>query len=402
MPAPIRFRPPPLVLSPEIRWMLLRAFGPLDVPFPEAIAPAAALALARRFEMSARIAARQGRERLAAELGGSSGDETAAAFAHDRRRAAAAGLRLMGEAGRVAALAAGLGIPLAFLKFAALEAAGMLAAGSRGACDVDLLAPGERARELWSALVAAGFRASGLPEAEHQLPALVWPQGGAVEIHLTLPGVRLGGPEDRSARYETLAAAGMLRPLPAFPGRCAAPPPEVLAAHVLVHGIGQHGFWPASYPLFKMVADLADLRELGELGALTDRALGWVARDVSPAEAAAVRRLVERLAAGEDPVSWPPGTGEETLLRHLLAGRLDAGYERALRLGLFQPQPSDRPRPLQLARTLLGAVFLSRAQIDAVYGPPRSALGYLGRRIARPFDLGWRLVRYGWAWFRRP
>jgi hypothetical protein len=395
MPAPIRFQPPPLVLSSEIRWMLLRAFGPLDAPFPGTVEPTAALALARRFEMSARIATRQGRERLAAELGGSSGEATAAAFVHDRRSAAAVGLRLMGEAGRVAAVAAALGIPLAFLKFAALEAAGMLAAGSRGACDIDLLAPGSQARELWSALVAAGFRGSGLPEAEHQLPALAWPEGGAVEIHLTLSGVRLGGAEDRSAGYETLAAAGMLRPLPAFPGRCAAPPPEVLAAHVLVHGIGQHGFWPASYPLFKMVADLIDL---GELDALTDRALGWVARDVSPAEAAAVRRLVARLAAGEDPVSWPSAaTGEETLLRHILAGRLDPGYERALRLGLFRPQPSDRPRPLQLARTVLGAVFLSRAQIDAIYGPPRTPLGYLGRRIARPFDLGWRLGRYAWA-----
>jgi hypothetical protein len=397
MSAPLRFQPPPLVLSSEIRWMLLRAFGPPGAPFLETVEPAAALALARRFEISARIAARQGRERLAAELGDPAGDP-AAAFAHDRRAAAAAGLRLMGEAGRVAAVAAGLGIPLAFLKFAALEAAGVLAAGSRGACDVDLLAPEDRARELWQALVAAGFRASGLPEAEHQLPALVWPQGGAVEVHRTLPGVRLAGPAARSARYETLEAAGMLRPLPAFPGRCAAPPPEVLAAHVLVHGIGQHGFWPASYPLFKMVADLSDLRELGGLGALTDRALGWVARDVSPAEAAAVRGLVARLTAGEDPREWEGG--EETLLRHLLAGRLDAGYERALRLGLFHPQPSDRPRPLQLARTLLGAVFLSKAQIDAVYGPPRSALGYLGRRLARPFDLGWRLGRYGWARLR--
>ena len=374
--------------------MLLRAFGPVGAPFPGTVDPAAALALARRFEVSARIAARQGRERLAGELG-----EETAAFAHDRRAAAAVGLRLMGEAGRVAAVAAELGIPLAFLKFAALEAAGVLAAGSRGACDVDLLAPEDRARELWQALVAAGFRSSGLPEAEHQLPALVWPEGGAVEIHRTLPGVRLAGPADRSARYATLEAAGLLHPLPAFPGRCAAPPPEVLAAHVLVHGIGQHGFWPASYPLFKMVADLADL---GELDALTGRALGWVARDVSPAEAAAVRGLVARLAAGEDPASWPAAAAdEETLLRHLLAGRLDPGYERALRLGLFRPQPSDRPRPLQLARTLLGALFLSRAQIDAVYGPPRTALGYLGRRLARPFDLGWRLGRYGWAWLRR-
>jgi hypothetical protein len=388
MSAPIRFRPPPLALSPEIRWMLLRAFGPAGAPAPApatAAEPAAALALARRFEVSARIAARQGRERLAAEMG----EEAAAGFAHDRRAAAATGMRLMGEVRRVAATAAALGIPLALLKFAALEGTGLLAPGSRDACDVDLLAPGPRARELWDALVAAGFRGSGLPAAEHQLPALAWPEGGAVEIHLHLPGVRLEG--RAAARHETLARLGLLRPLPELPG-CAAPRPEVLAAHVLVHGLGQHGWWPASYSLLKMVADLLDLEAVAP-DPLGGRALAWVARDVPPAETAAVRRLTGRLAVGEDPAGWP--APEETLLRHMLAGRLDAEYEQALRLGLFQSQPSERPRPVQLARTVLAATLLSDAQVAAIYGPPRHRLGYLGRRLARPFDLLWRLAVYG-------
>jgi hypothetical protein len=393
MPASIRFRPPPLAISPEIRWMLLRAFGPVGLaeapaPAPE---PAAALALARRFEVSARIAARQGRERLAAEMG----EEAAAGFAHDRRAAAAVGMRLMGEVRRVAATAAALDIPLALLKFAALEATGLLAPGSRDACDVDLLAPGPRARELWEALVAAGFRGSGLPQAEHQLPALVWPEGGAVEIHLHLPGVRLE--ERAAARHETLARLGMLHPLPELPGRCAAPPPEVLAAHVLVHGLGQHGWWPGSYSLLKMVADLLDLGAAAP-DPLGGRALAWVARDVSPVETAAVRRLTGRLAAGEDPTGWQGP--EETLLRHMLAGRLDAGYEQSLRLGLFRPQPSERARPVQLARAVLAATLLSDAQVAAVYGVPRRRLGYLGRRLARPFDLLWRLAVYGVRWAR--
>lgn len=386
MPPTLRFRPPSLALSPEIRWMLLRAFGPAGAAFPDPVDPVAALALARSFEVSARIAARQGRERLAAELGA----EAAEGFARDRRAAAAIGLRLMGELRRVAEVSAALGVPLVPLKFAALEGTGFLAAGSRGACDLDLLTPGERVRELWEALAAGGWHSSGLPEAEHQLPALVRPQGGAVEIHRHLPGVRLEG--GASADHATLERLGMLRPLPDLPGRCAAPPPEVLAAHALVHGLGQHGYWPDSYPLLKMVADLIDLDALG------DRALSWVARDVPPPEAAAARRLVRRLAAGEDPAGW---TGdEEVLLRHILAGRLDPGYEQALRLGLFRPQPSERSRPVQLARTLLGAVFLSDAQIAAIYGKPRSRLGYLGRRLARPFDLLRRLGSYGARWAR--
>lgn len=371
--------------------MLLRAFGPAGTPFPGAVDPAAALATARRFEVSARIAVRQGRERLAAELGG----EASTGFARDRARAAAVGMRLMEEVRRVAGVAAALGLPLACLKFAALEGMGLLAAGSRGACDVDLLVPGERAGELWRALLAEGFQGSGLPEAEHQLPALLRPQGGVVEIHRHLPGVRL---EDAaSATFETLDRGGLLRPLPDLPGRCMAPVPEVQAAHVLVHGLGQHGYWPSSYSLLKMVADLLDLGAV-DREALSDRAVAWVARDVSAAEAAAVRGLLGRLAAGEDPAGWQGA--EEELLRHILAGRLDPEYAAALRLGLFRPQPSERSRPVQLARAVLGAVFLSDAQIEAVYGPPCGRLGYLGRRLARPFDLLRRLGSYGARWAR--
>jgi hypothetical protein len=388
-PRPLRFRPPGLALSPEIRWMLLRAFGPAGAPAAAPADPAAALALARRFEVSARIAVRQGLQALTAELG----EGAAAGFARDRARAAAVGLRLMEEVRRVAGVAAPLGIPLACLKFAALEATGMLAAGSRGACDVDLLAPEERAGELWRALVAAGFRASGLPEAEHQLPALAGPRGAVVEIHRHLPGVRLEGAA--SATFAALEAAGLLRPLPDLPGRCAAPVPEVQAAHVLVHGLGQHGYWPSSYSLLKMVGDLIDL---GVAEGAVPGWAAWISRDVSPAEIAAAGGLVRRLAAGEDPTGWQGP--EEELLRHILAGRLDPAYESALRLGLFRPQPSERSRPVQLARAVLGALFLSDAQIAAVYGPPRNRFGTLGRRLARPFDLLWRLGRYGARWAR--
>ncbi|MFP5285889.1 MAG: nucleotidyltransferase family protein [Thermoanaerobaculia bacterium] len=387
-PSPVRFRPPRVAVSPEVRWMLLRAFGPAGSPFPQSVGPPEALALARRFELSARIAARQGREALARELG----EEAAAGFARDRVAVTASGLRLLATAREVAGVADRLGLPVAFLKFVALEGAGLDAAVRRAACDVDVLAPAGRVQELQDALVAAGFQASGLPEGEHQLPALQHPSGGVVEVHRLILGVRPEG--SLSATFETLEGHGLLAPLPGLPGRCSIPVPEVQAAHVQVHGLGQHGWWPASYSLLKMVADLLDLTSTGKECVLTARALSWVEGDVPPAEAETVRRLCDRLAAGDDPASGWDGP-EEVLLLHILAGRLDPEYEKSLRLGLFHSQPTDRPPALRLARRIWDALFLTRAQVDAVYGKPRHPLGYLGRQLARPFDLIARLGTYG-------
>ena len=365
--------------------MLLRAFGPVGAPTP-AFDAQAALAAARRFEMSPRIASRQGKDRLVAELG----TEGAFGFQRDQTAATAQGLRLQGVVQDFAAVAAGLGIPLVLLKFAALEASGAGAVGRRSAGDVDILVPAGRADELRRALLDRGWRASGLPDAEHQLAALAHPFGGVVEIHRLIPGVRLDG--RASATVEGLESRGLLAPAPGMPGRCAVPSREIQAAHTLVHGLGQHGWWPDSYPLLKMVADLIDLDVHADAD-LARRASGLVARDIAASEAEAVRRLCGALVDGSDLTAGE--TGEAVLLRHILAGRLDERYAASLRLGLFRTQPSDRPEPVRLARSLLAAVFLTRAQIDAIYGPPRHPLGYLVRRAAPPFDLLLRLGRYG-------
>jgi hypothetical protein len=444
---PIRFDPPGIPVPPEVRWMLLRAFGPPDASFAEEIEPAAALAAARRFEVSPRVAARLGRSRLAAELG----SEAAAGFQRDLLATVAQGLRLQALLMDVAAVAAERSIPLVLLKYAALEASGFLIAGARAACDLDLMAPPERARELQEALIARGFRASGLPDSEHQLPALIHPAGGVLEVHRLVLGVRPEGAG--SATVAALERAGLLVPAADLPG-CFLPAREVQMAHVLVHGIGQHGFWPDSYPLLRTLSDLADLGFHDEAAApLARRAAGLVARDVSEAEAEAVRELCAALVAGEDLTPHPPlpshshppgegappperhdpewgggspspgwgecdgrggqgvrssgaplsrsaGEGAALLLRHILAGRLAPDYASALRLSLFRAQPSDRQPAVRLIRSVLGAVFLSRAQIDAIYGPPSHPLGYLGRRLARPFDLLVRLGSYGARTFR--
>jgi hypothetical protein len=392
----VRFRPPALELTPAVRWMLLRAFGPVGAAAPAA-APQEALALCRRFEVAGRVAARQGRARLVAELGA----EAAAGFARDQASAAGGGMLVMALAERVAAVAASLDLPLVFLKLAALELRGELAPGSRAACDLDVLVPAGRAAELQQALVAAGCRASPLAPYEHQLAALECPEG-IVEVHRVLLGVRVAG--RRSATAEVLAREGLLVALPRLAGRAAAPVPAVAAAHALVHGIAQHGWSPVAYSLLKMLADLLDLGFAGPGGeALAGRAAAWTAGDLAAAEVAAARRLCVVLAAGGDLAGWgQSAAGEAVLLRHALAGRLDPGYERSLRLGLFRRQPSDASAIARLARTVAATVWLSRAQVDAIYGRPRRRLGYLGRQLGRPFDLVARLGRYGLhAWRMR-
>jgi hypothetical protein len=384
----LRFDPPDVPVPPEVRWMLLRAFGPPGAPFSQAVEPAGALAAARRFEVSPRVASRQGRARLAAELGA----EAAAGFQRDLTTAAAQGMRIEALLREVAAAAAEREIPLVLLKFAALEAGGTLAPGARTACDLDVMAPPERVEELQAALLARGFRASGLPDSEHQLAAVLHPSGGVVEVHRLVPGVRPDG--GGSATVATLSRAGLLAPAPGLPG-VSLPAREVQMAHTLVHGIGQHGFWPDSYPLLRMCGDLIDLGFHDESAApLAQRAARLVERDLAPTEAEAVRDLCRALSVGEGPAGEEPGQGA-VLLRHILAGRLDADYASALRLSLFRSQPSDRPPVVRVVRTALAAVFLSRAQIDAISGRPRHPLGYLGRRLARPFDLLWRLWSYG-------
>ena len=366
--------------------MLLRAFGPPDAPFSGPLDPAAALAVARRFEVSARIAARCGRERLAAELG----PEAAAGFRRDRVATAAVEVQLEEVARDLAGAATPLGIPLVFVKFLGLHLAGALLAGSRPACDLDVLVPAAEAPRLQRALAAAGYREADVPEKEHQLPPLRHPGGGVLELHGLLPGVRLG-PGRASASCEALADRGLLVPLPAWPGRCSYPVPAVLAAHALVHGIAQHGHFPDAYALLKMVGDLADLGLAGAAGEdLAAELAPWVARDLAAGEIAAARDLSADLAAGREPAPESPAG---LLLRHILAGRLDPGYLDSLKLGLFRHHPSDEPAPLRLGRSLLRALVLTRGQIDAIYGRPASAWGYLGRRLARPFDLAWRFGR---------
>lgn len=340
------------------------------------------LDLCRRFHVTSRIAARISRARLAAELG-----DRALEIQRERIAAVAGEARLTALARRVAAVAAELGIELAFAKFMALQLGGFLLAGSRPAGDLDVLVPAARSEELAAALCRCGFQRTDLPAKEHQLPPLIGPDGAFLEVHTRLPG--LGG-------FELLHERGGLGPLAGWPGKVWLPRPELLRAHALVHGIAQHGFGPDSYPLFRMVGDLLDLG-FDRAPQAVEEVRRWVPRDLAAAEIAATRELCRGLAAGRADALPPEAS---LLLHHILAGRLDPRYARALKLSFWKPRPSERSSPARSLHAVWRSLILTRTQVDLIYGPPATAWGYLGRRLARPFDLLWRLGRAGWSAFR--
>jgi len=389
----IRFSPPRLApeILPDLAWLLARAFGPSLAPgsTEKPAETPRAVELARRFELAARIAARADRALLAAELG----DDAAEALQAERRATAAGNLRLEAAVRAIASVAAEARIPIGFLKYAALELSGALVPGSRGAADIDVLAPGGREVELRDALAAAGFAICDSPGYEHQLAPQVHPRFGAVEVHRMILGVRLHGPGDRrSATLDALLESGWTAPCPALPGTVVVPKPEVLAAHAAVHGLGQHGFEPAAYPALRTFADLIDLGWGGpgrrEHAA---RIAPWLAEDLPAAEIAALVDLCAELAAG---TAQADGDGPSSrLLRHALAGRLDPGYANALKLSLLAPRPSERHPAGRKIAALAAALWPSAAQLDAIYGRPASRWGRLGRRLFRPFDLLRRAAR---------
>jgi hypothetical protein len=241
-------------------------------------------------------------------------------------------------------------------------------------------------------LCDVGFRRADLPEYEHQLPPFVDSAGRVVELHRHIPGVRVeaGG---RFATLSTLRATSLLVPIADLPGDCSAPTREVVAAHILVHGIGQHGHAPDSYPQFRMIGDLIDLGAGGEGSPLDERAQAFLEGQVTSAERFAAEALCRRLVTG-DPTLFDTKAVEGALLRHLVAGALDADYRKALRLSGFVHGQTQASRACAMVKALWGAVRLTDGQIDAVYGRPKTRLGYLGRRLARPFDLLVRLSRY--------
>ena len=407
--APFRFDPPAVDLTPALRWILSRAFGPAELAAeePEGLSTAA---LANSLGLAPRIAARHSPNWLAGELGA----DAAAELRRFRALAMAQEMRLMTALVAFDEVAAELRVPYAPLKGQALVLGGFAPEGGRASADVDLLVPEERVATLQAELVKRGFTEVG--EAyEHQAPSLKHRDGGAIELHRVILGVRPG--ERQSATFEELAAAGMIggvggaggvgggpavwrTPNEKPKGDLRMPRREVLTAHALVHALAQHGLAPRAYPGLLLIADLLDLAFRGSPGRATLATITpWIERAVSFDEAEAALDLASGLAAG--------GRGGATLfeesaagrsrprllLDHFLAGATDPRYAESLKVRALEQPLSDRSH--SGARVALIAHALLPARMKDAEGESERWPDYLARLAARPFDLfrRWRVSR---------
>lgn len=396
-----RWRPPRMILDRDLAWVLRCAYGPTEQGvvgpgLPLSAERAAALAL--RFDLAARLIARWPRVQLARWLG----EEPSTRLAEVSRQAIASGLRIEAAWSRLVQDTELSGVVLVPLKFAALVACGVIKPGEREVSDLDVLVAPERLESLVRHLLAAGYRPSGGRGYEHHPGALITPEGASLELHRRLPGVVVA--DHRGAALGELENAGLLS-VDERNGRrpgVRLPTPELLVVHAVAHGLVQHGASPKAYPLSRLFADLIDLGAGGDAErADLSASLGRWVPEIDAGEIEALEELCVWLAAGASADSGEEGKclglggGARRLRDHWLAGVLEPAYGEALKLvASVAPSPrGGRSRWRRALRSGWQALALSRSQIDAIYGAPRSRWGYLLRYLARPFDLARRTLR---------
>ena len=391
--AGFRFAPPDVAMTPTLRWVLARAYATADTVLSETEG-GAAVELALRFGLAARIAARQSADRLVGELGSAA----AATIKRQRALATAQEMRLFETLTEVDGAAADLRVPYVPLKGQALVLGGFAPEGGRPSSDLDLLVPEGKLDALQKELVRRGLEIAG--EAyEHQAPALRHSSGGVVELHRIVPGVRLAA--KKSATFDALAAAELLGPPAAAMrfrprGDLRMPRRELLAAHALAHGIAQHGLAPAAFPGFLFLADLVDLAFRGSGGRAALATIApWIAKDVSFEEAEAALDLATALAAADATLFGAPRSPARLLLDHFHAGLTDPRYATSLKTRLLEHPLSDRPQAVAKAELLAKTLVPARQKGIGKAAEGESWLAYLGRLAGRPFELvrRWRKSR---------
>ena len=315
-------KPPRLELSPELRWVMSRAFAPLELGSATGAlaSPERALELAVALDLVGRIATRQPHDRLLTELG----VEPARKLQMLRLRVVALNQILARTTELVLHTAAPLGARVVLLKHAALRALGVVEPGARDARDVDVLVDGSLAGALHDALCEQGFRIASAQHPEQHLPTLLREPGEVVELHHTLAGLAVPGGNGASAA-SLLVAQGYTTPSPG--SRAHVPVPALLAAHALVHGLVQHRTATDLYPALRTICDLCDLN-FANVDDVACRA--FVSSELSGAAIDAVHTVVAALSAGADPRDMGESSPGFELFAHLVAGAVDPDYQQAL------------------------------------------------------------------------
>lgn len=317
------------------------------------------------------------------------GVEEANRFRHRRQLSTAADVAYLELMRKLSSLCASHGIEIAFLKHGALLLAGTTKTGSREACDIDVLVSESRVAPLFDLLVAQGFRPSPSGLCDHQAPALHHPAFGTVEIHRFLPGVRRAATA-RFVRLEDLEVEGALSRGERQGVTSLALDLPALTAHLLSHGIAQHGDRPDTYPILRMFADLSDLAVFKpEAREARERAWAWCSADVPRHRFESVMETGLALENGVDLDSM--GSNARRLLDHIIAGTFDSDYISMMRLALFKRPLSDAPGRARL-RWLTWTILPGKGSTAVEKTADAPGLSRLLRNpVSRPFALAARL-----------
>ncbi len=317
-------RIPDLEATPDLDWVLRAAFLKATVPFP---IPTGAVAMALSLGLGERIWARHG-----PDLPDQADQDAGQPLRLAHHRAAALGMLHLELAERLGEVGERESIPLVLLKGTALLAAGDLEPGARIVTDLDVLVPEPQAAAFQRLLIETGAREEDEPGTEHHLPRLAFPTGAALDIHVRLPGLKLGTPR-RDATYDLLEEAGGMVPLESFGAGVSRPSRRSLAAHLLVHGFEQH-LLRSGYPLMRAVGDLADLLADDDDWSAFERQFGDATELAVPLGLRrSVRSLVRALKAGGlvDELASSPDEPASRLLRHIVATATRPDYTESLR-----------------------------------------------------------------------
>ncbi|MGC4065929.1 MAG: nucleotidyltransferase family protein [Polyangiaceae bacterium] len=373
-----------LPIPPGVDWALMRAFGPVEARCLPEIETAREHA-ANRLALRTRIVSRLPLAQLARELG----ETTAESWERQAKRQMAAGLAQTNARHRIRCVAEERGTPIVLLKFAALEAKGKVTVVSRRACDLDVLVGPRDVDALASALERQGFSRLRLRTVKHQPVVLRDQSGVALEIHVHIPYVHING-NTAYAELEELRAADLIEPFDSNSSWTFLPKDDLLFAHLIAHGIAQHGFEPQTYNPFRMVADLVDLgfdHGVAQHAAV----LSAIGRSVSRQELEAMVPLTEALRTGQHRMLWDRNTDESRLLRHFVLTSLDEGYRARVILSRYRQMLDEVGFVAVLNEVFTAAFLLPESNLDKIYGGPTASPKL--RRLVRPADFVLRGLR---------
>jgi hypothetical protein len=309
----------------------------------------------------------------------------------------ARGLAIEATQRQVLAVAQTEKTPLVLLKFAALHAKRRVTVAKRAACDLDLLLSPLDVPRLADVLIDQGYQKPNLHSPPHQPIVLKSPMGATIELHVHLPYVRTrtAGP---FAGFESLRDADLLEPYQPDNSFAYLPKDALLIAHIIAHGLAQHGFEPKTYPLWRMVADLFDL-DVAATHFSESPAFSLISTDVSVAEVNGLSHLLTVLGDGGAEALWPEDSGAARLLRHFVLAPVDEHYQARVLLRRMK-QTVEEEGVWKFLRGLGEFGFLlSDDHLDKIYRDDKTSHAW--QRIKRPFDFAWRGVSRIWKASRR-